>query len=140
MATCVPGVLNIYVAPTLTLLKQGKPLSEVTGWVRDRMVSAILRATNLCIRGSRVKWRSAVHMEDHPHQLMNRLCMCCYVCACFCSNITGYDGIWQQLVARANAQSIQVHSYPQTPQQENELYTHSSLCVLRACCLLICVL
>ena len=42
----------------------GKPLSEVTGWVRARLAFAILRATNLCIRGIRVKWRSAVHMDD----------------------------------------------------------------------------
>ena len=32
--------------------------SEVMGWVRARMAFAILRATNLCLRGSRVKWRS----------------------------------------------------------------------------------
>ena len=46
---------------TKIALKWEKPLSEVTGWVR---ATAILRATNLCIRGSRGKWRSIVHMDD----------------------------------------------------------------------------
>ena len=41
-----------------------KPLSEVTGWVRARLAFAILKATNLCVRGSRVKWRSAIHIDD----------------------------------------------------------------------------
>ena len=45
-------------------LKWEKPLSEVTGWVRVTLAFAILRATNLCIRGSRVKWRCAVHIDD----------------------------------------------------------------------------
>ena len=49
---------------TKIALKWEKPLSEVTGWVRATLAFAILRATNLCIRGSRVKWRSAVHMDD----------------------------------------------------------------------------
>ena len=34
-----------------------KPNSEVMGYVRARLMFAILRATNLCIRGSQVKWR-----------------------------------------------------------------------------------
>ena len=34
-----------------------KSNSEVLGYVRARMLFAVLRATNLCIRGSRVKWR-----------------------------------------------------------------------------------
>ena len=34
-----------------------KSNSEVIGYVRARLMFAILRATNLCIRGSRVKWR-----------------------------------------------------------------------------------
>ena len=39
-------------------------LSEVTGWVGARMAFAILRATNLCLRGSRKKWRSGTGMDD----------------------------------------------------------------------------
>ena len=34
------------------------------GWVRATMSFSIVRATNLCLRGSRVKWRSGVGMED----------------------------------------------------------------------------
>ena len=41
-----------------------KSLSEVTGWVRARMAFAILRATNLCLRGSRKKWRSGTGMNN----------------------------------------------------------------------------
>ena len=38
---------------------------EKRNWmVRVTLAFAVLRATNLCIRGSRVKWRSAVHMDD----------------------------------------------------------------------------
>ena len=32
--------------------------------VRATLEFAILRATNLCMRGSSMKWRSAVHMDD----------------------------------------------------------------------------
>ena len=49
---------------TKIALKWENPLSEVTLWVRATLAFAILRATNLCIRGSRVKWRSVVHMDD----------------------------------------------------------------------------
>ena len=41
-----------------------KSNSEVLGYVRARMLFAILRATNLCIRGSRVKWRRRMEIED----------------------------------------------------------------------------
>ena len=34
-----------------------KSYSEVLGYVRARMLFAVLRATNSCTRGSRVKWR-----------------------------------------------------------------------------------
>ena len=34
------------------------------GWMRARLSFAILRATNLCLRGSRTKWRSAFGMDD----------------------------------------------------------------------------
>ena len=38
--------------------KWGKPYGEVLGWVQNRLLFAILRATNYCVRGSRMKWRS----------------------------------------------------------------------------------
>ena len=41
-----------------------KSNSEVMGYVRARLMFAILRATNLCIRGSRVKWRRRMELED----------------------------------------------------------------------------
>ena len=40
-----------------------KSITEVLGYVRARMLFAVLRATNLCIRGSRVKWRR-MEIED----------------------------------------------------------------------------
>ena len=43
------------------------------------MAFEILRATNLCIRGRRKKWRSTIGMDDgvHPvYWVMNRDCMC----------------------------------------------------------------
>ena len=44
--------------------KWKKPYSQIMGWVRATMSFSIVRATNLCLRGSRVKWRSGVGMED----------------------------------------------------------------------------
>ena len=41
-----------------------KSHSEVTGWVRAKMSFAILRATNLCLRGSRRKWRRVMDIND----------------------------------------------------------------------------
>ena len=41
-----------------------KSNSEVLGWMRARLSFAILRATNLCLRGSRARWRSAVGLDD----------------------------------------------------------------------------
>ena len=38
--------------------KWERPYSVVMGWVRARLSFAILRATLLCVRGSRTKWRS----------------------------------------------------------------------------------
>ena len=43
--------------------KWEKSYSQVMGWVRARLSFAILRATNLCVRGSRTKWRS-LGIED----------------------------------------------------------------------------
>ena len=39
-----------------------KSYSEVLGYVHARM--AVLCATNLCIRGGRVKWRRRMEIED----------------------------------------------------------------------------
>ena len=41
-----------------------KSHSEVMGWVRAKMSFAILRATNLCLRGSRTKWRRVIDIND----------------------------------------------------------------------------
>ena len=38
--------------------KWESPYGVVMGWVRARLSFAILRATLLCVRGSRTKWRS----------------------------------------------------------------------------------
>ena len=35
-----------------------------TPWIRSRLSFAILRVTNLCLRGSRTKWRSGAAMDD----------------------------------------------------------------------------
>ena len=45
-------------------IKWHKSYSEVMGWVHARLSFAILRATNRCIRGSRVKWRSGFGIDD----------------------------------------------------------------------------
>ena len=41
-----------------------KPYSIVMGWVKVRLQFAVLRATNLCLRGSRIKWRSITVSND----------------------------------------------------------------------------
>ena len=41
-----------------------KSHSEVMGRVRAKMSFAILRATNLCLRGSRTKWRRVMDIND----------------------------------------------------------------------------
>ena len=50
-------------AEKLTMRWQ-KPYSEVMGWVQARMSFATLRATNRCIRGSRLRWRSGLGMDE----------------------------------------------------------------------------
>ena len=45
-------------------VKWSKSYSVVMGWIRARLSFAVLRATNLCLRGSRRRWRSAVGMDD----------------------------------------------------------------------------
>ena len=44
--------------------KWEKTYSQTCGYVRARMVFAIVRATSLCLRGSRVKWRSGLGMDE----------------------------------------------------------------------------
>ncbi|KAL5494472.1 hypothetical protein EMCRGX_G015812 [Ephydatia muelleri] len=44
--------------------KWEKPCSQTCGYVRARLAFAIIRATSLCLRGSRVKWRSGLGMDD----------------------------------------------------------------------------
>eukprot|EP00731_Ephydatia_muelleri_P033874 Em0040g24a len=44
--------------------KWEKPYSQTCGYVRARLAFAIIRATSLCLRGSRVKWRSGLGMDD----------------------------------------------------------------------------
>lgn len=41
-------------------IKWNKNYPDVIGWVRTRLTFAILRATNLCLRGSRTKWRCCI--------------------------------------------------------------------------------
>ena len=41
-----------------------KTYAEVAGWIRARLSFAILRATNVCLRGSRTKWRSGTEFDD----------------------------------------------------------------------------
>ena len=71
------------------------------------MAFAILRATNLCLRGSRKKWRSVTDMDNGAGLP-------------FCDDktlsgvlISGKD--WS---TRVNAQSILVRSYPQSCKQK----------------------
>ncbi|KAL5467466.1 hypothetical protein EMCRGX_G031692 [Ephydatia muelleri] len=45
-------------------LLREKPYSQTCGYVRARLAFAIIRATSLCLRGSRVKWRSGLGMDD----------------------------------------------------------------------------
>jgi len=39
--------------------KWERPYSLVMGWVQARLSFAVLQATMICVRGSRVKWRSS---------------------------------------------------------------------------------
>ena len=45
-------------------LKWSASYGEVFGWLRARMSCAVVRATNLCLRGSRIKWRNDFGFED----------------------------------------------------------------------------
>ena len=41
-----------------------KSYPEIAGWTRAKLSFAILRATTLCLRGSRTKWRSGTAIDD----------------------------------------------------------------------------
>ena len=51
-------------------LKWSASYGEVLGWLRAGMSCAVVRATNLYLRGSRIKLRNDFGFEDgadHPH-------------------------------------------------------------------------
>ena len=50
--------------------KWNRGYSQVIGWVRARMSFAILRASILCIRGSRRRWRSLGLSDGAPLQMV----------------------------------------------------------------------
>ena len=45
-------------------MKWGKSHGEVMGWLRAPSSFAVIRATNLCLRGSCIKWRRALDIAD----------------------------------------------------------------------------
>ena len=45
-------------------IKWKKSYPEVAGWIRARLSFAILMATKLSLRGSRIKWRSGTAIDD----------------------------------------------------------------------------
>ena len=45
-------------------MKWGKSHGEVMGWLRPGGSFAIIRATDLCLQGSRIRWRSVMDMAD----------------------------------------------------------------------------
>ena len=52
-------------------VKWERGYSEVMSWIRARLSFAILRASILCLRGSRTKWRSVEHFDGAPLALNN---------------------------------------------------------------------
>ena len=45
-------------------LSSGKPYSGLMRWMQTRLSVCVLKLKKCCMRGSRVKWRSDVGMED----------------------------------------------------------------------------
>ena len=41
-----------------------KSYGEILGWIKARLSFAVIRATDLCLRGSRVRWRSGTGIDD----------------------------------------------------------------------------
>ena len=62
MAENFRALSNSLLKKLLPIRKGSYP--EVAGWIRSRLSLAILRATNLCLRCSRTKWRSGAAMND----------------------------------------------------------------------------
>ena len=50
--------------------KWGKPFSQTCGYVRARLAFAIIRASSLCLRCSRVKWRSGLGFDDGDRSIL----------------------------------------------------------------------
>ena len=83
--------------------KWERPYSVVMGWVRARLSFAILRATLLCVRGSRTKWRS-LGISDVPLCLLLPLinpflylywyvfCVSCVLCVLWCDPVLFPNG------------------------------------------------
>jgi len=42
----------------------GKSYGHVPMWIHVCLAFAVIRATNLCLRGSRVHWRSGTSIDD----------------------------------------------------------------------------
>ena len=51
-------------------LKWNQNYSAILFWIRTRLTFAILRATILCLRGSRTKWRSINVIDGTPLNLI----------------------------------------------------------------------
>ena len=49
---------------TYVASKWKKSYAQTCGYIRARLSFAIIRAASLCLRGSRVKWRSGLGFED----------------------------------------------------------------------------
>ena len=51
-------------------VKWERGYSEVMSWIRARLSFAVLRASILCLRASRTKWRSVEHFDGAPLALI----------------------------------------------------------------------
>ena len=40
-----------------------KSYGEILGWIKARLSFAVIRATDLCLRGSHVRWRSGTGID-----------------------------------------------------------------------------
>ena len=67
-------------------IKWDKPLGQTTGWLCPNLSFAILRATNLCLHGSRTKWRSGVGIDyrtGQPAELTKSIFLSFFCCIIF---------------------------------------------------------
>ena len=53
------------------LVNNNMSYGEVLGWIKARLSFAIVKATDLCLRGSHVCWRSSTGIDDGAG-------LCCY--------------------------------------------------------------